>query len=280
MIRIASLAVFAALVALITASSAKAQLPVAPPPREVHSDGSRAPAPKPDTPAKGEDPAVVVDRIIKNSKDVGDRLEKTDTGTDTRKKQDKILSDIDALINQQENPPPPQSGQSQNKDQDNKPDKNNDPMKDMNPMHGDMPMDKNMGKGMNQGMPMGGMNNMPPMPMGGSQPPKGNGKNEPDKTGSKSDSKNTDQKPTGGQKEPKGNNPSGKGGGGAKVLPKMSLPFDDEVAKDVWGHLPYKLRQQMSQYYKDDVIPKYAELLRLYYSSLAEKNGNPMMPRK
>ena len=41
--------------------------------------------------------------------------------------------------------------------------------------------------------------------------------------------------------------------------------------KQVWGHLPEKLRQQMSQYYKEQFMPKYGDLLRQYYSSLAER---------
>jgi hypothetical protein len=106
MIRVSSLALLVATAALL-AESARGQLPVAPPPREIRPDGSRDPAPQAEPPAKPEDPSAVVDRIIKNSKDVGDKLAKTDTGTGTRKTQGKILSDIDSLINRQENPPPP-----------------------------------------------------------------------------------------------------------------------------------------------------------------------------
>jgi hypothetical protein len=285
MIRIASLALFTAAAALLAADSARAQLPVAPAPREVRPDGSRDPAPKAEAPAKAEDPAAVVDRIIKNSKDVGDRLEKTDTGTDTQKKQAKVLADIDTLLNQQENPPPPQPDQNKDKDdkQDDKKDmkdpKNDMNMKDMPPPKGDMPMDKKdmgMGKGMDQGMPMGGTNDQQPMPMGRKPrmgDPMGGDKKEPNKP----DQAKNDKKPAG-QKDPKDpKNSSGMAGGmpGGKPPPKASLPFDDDVAKDVWGHLPDKLRRQMTQYYREDVMPKYAELLRLYYSSLAEKAANP-----
>jgi len=181
MIRVTSLVVFVAAVAILVGGPARAQLPVAPQPREVRPDGSRDPAPKAETPAKAEDPAAVVDRIIKNSKDVGDRLKKEDAGTDTRKTQDKILSDIDALINRQEDPPPPNPDDNKYKDK-NK-DMSKDPMMDKDPMMkmgdtpmdkkggmpppkmGDMPMDKGMGMG-KDGMPMPGMGD--PMPMGGS----------------------------------------------------------------------------------------------------------------
>jgi hypothetical protein len=293
MIRVASLSVFVAAVAGLAGGPARAQLPVAPPPREVRTDGTRDPAPPPEAPAKAEDPAAVVDRIIKNSKDVGDKLAKTDTGTDTRKKQDKILSDINALINRQEDPPPPKPD---DKDKNKDPMMDKDPMTDKDPMKkpdmpppktGDMPMDKGMGTGKDD-MPMAGMND-PPMPMGGSgrKPrmgdPMGGDKKEPDKADPKPGPMGTEKKPGGGDKEPKDpKNPSGFAGGnpGGKPPPKASLPFDEDVAKDVWGHLPDKLRQQMTQYYKEDVMPKYAELLRLYYSSLSEKGGPSVPPKK
>ena len=293
--RTLSLALFVAAVAALAAESARAQLPVAPAPREIRPDGTRDPAPKPESPAKAEDPAVVVDRIIKNSKDVGDRLEKKDAGTDTRTKQEKILSDIDALINRQEDPPPPNP--DQNKDKDNK-DKN--PM-DMNPMPmmnpgmpppkmGDMPMDKTgMGMPMDKmGMGgMGGMNDPQPMPMGNARRPRMNdpmaGEPKKDQGDPKPDPGKPDNK-NGGKPDPK--DPKNQGGntggmpGGKLPPPRGGLPFDEDVAKDVWGHLPDKLRQQMTQYYKEDVMPKYAELLRLYYSSLSEKGGTPAMPKK
>ena len=83
----------------------------------------------------------------------------------------------------------------------------------------------------------------------------------------------------GGKADPKNKGGAAGGDPGGKPPPKASLPFDDDVAKDVWGHLPDKLRRQMTQYYKEDVMPKYAELLRLYYSSLSE-GAPPVMPRK
>jgi hypothetical protein len=49
------------------------------------------------------------------------------------------------------------------------------------------------------------------------------------------------------------------------------LPTEDDVIKDPWGHLPEKLRQQATQYYKQEIMPRYAELLKRYYSSMGEK---------
>ena len=52
---------------------------------------------------------------------------------------------------------------------------------------------------------------------------------------------------------------------------KPILPLEADVVKQVWGHLPDKLRQQATQYYQEEFMPRYAELLKQYYSSLSEK---------
>lgn len=264
-----------------TAAAAR-QLPVAPPPREVRADGTRDPAPGP---GRQENPLEVVERIIKNSKDVGEKLSQSDTGTDTRKVQEKILKDIDALLNPDDTPP--MSGQNQDKNDKNEDQqKNKDNKSDSNDKKSDpMPM----GKGMNDSPKksdapptdgMGGMGGMDqqPMPVGGEQPrerrprmggdqkqdaqpmgaePKGPPKTEPPKGGTPKDPKNTG----GGTPDPKGGKPD----------PSPLLPFEAEVVKDVWGHLPDKLRQQATQFYREEFTARYSELLKMYYSSLAEK---------
>ena len=48
-----------------------------------------------------------------------------------------------------------------------------------------------------------------------------------------------------------------------------------DVVKDVWGHLPESLRQEVDHYYRDRFMPRYRELLQQYYSRLAEKNRRP-----
>ena len=270
MTRAASLAFLVAAAAALAQSPARAGLPVAPMPREVRPDGTRDPVPPPE---KAEDPAAVVERIIKNSKDVGDKLAKTDPGAETRKTQDNILKDIDALINRQEQPPPPQSGQDKNQNQDNKNDKDNK-VKQNDPKNDKGDMNKQ------NGMPMGGMDEQP---KGGRRPrmgePNGQGQQQPDSQPDPAPKEKQGGDPKEGQasKNPTGGTPGGKAGKGE---PRPMLPFEEDVAKDVWGHLPDRLRRQMSQYYKEDVMPKYSELLRLYYSSLSDKTTSPAMPRK
>ena len=45
----------------------------------------------------------------------------------------------------------------------------------------------------------------------------------------------------------------------------------EELYKDVWGHLPESLRQDMNQYAREQFMPKYGDLLKQYYATIAEK---------
>src|SRR5262249_34126057 len=56
------------------------------------------------------------------------------------------------------------------------------------------------------------------------------------------------------------------------LRPAMPLRITDTY-KDAWGHLPEKVRQEMDLYFRDQFMPRYSELLRQYYSSLAERNS-------
>jgi hypothetical protein len=56
------------------------------------------------------------------------------------------------------------------------------------------------------------------------------------------------------------------------------LPLADVVAKEVWGHLPERLRLQMTQHYREEFMPRYAGLLRQYYAALAGGAAGPPAP--
>ena len=45
----------------------------------------------------------------------------------------------------------------------------------------------------------------------------------------------------------------------------------EELEKDVWGHLPPALRKQLLNVYSDKFLPKYEDLVRRYYETLAER---------
>lgn len=285
---------FAVLAAGVVSAS-RADVPVAPPPREIRPDGTRDPAPAPEAAPK-EDPLAIVERIIKNSKDVGDKLATSDTGTGTRDKQNKILKDIDALLNQDD--PPPKSDMNM-MDMKDTPDVMKDMMKDgmggmsdmkdmkdkQDGMGGMKDMKDGMGGGMQDKKMGGGTGGMEQEPAGGTddrpkdrRPRQGGDRKQeaqPKDPGKGAGGMNDKQQPMGGAqpkqppKSPAGGKlPDPKDG---KAPPSPLLPNDDDAAREAWGHLPDKLRQQAAQYYKQEFMPRYAELLKLYYSSLAEK---------
>ena len=64
---------------------------------------------------------------------------------------------------------------------------------------------------------------------------------------------------------------SGSGENGvARSLPV--LPREESLARDFWGHLPDAPRQQMMQFYREQYLTRYKDLLADYYRSLAEKD--------
>jgi hypothetical protein len=44
-----------------------------------------------------------------------------------------------------------------------------------------------------------------------------------------------------------------------------------DLYKDVWGHLPETMRQEMDQYSREQFMAKYGDLLKQYYATIAEK---------
>lgn len=305
-------------IAVVTTSTvtgaAQADLPVAPPPREVRPDGTRAPLPAPDT-GPDEDPLHIVRRIIANSHAVGDKLARTETGTDTQRTQQAILRDIDKLLDRKDPPPPDPSSDSSDK-----PDPNNggDPKTDPKDGPGNRPPEGPKPDAADQPEPRGGTK--PPdsaagPPGNGPTPGKdrgsGTGKGNPTpqatddgedrdqprprrpRTGHEQGRRpdapepprpSGDPTPVGGQPRPQGQPAQGAqprdplGGRTpdprplAKSPPARSLlPAEADLLREVWGHLPDKLRQQATQYYQQEFLPRYAELLKQYYSTLSEK---------
>jgi hypothetical protein len=278
------------LAAFITASTGLTIASVIPIVPRIPSEVAKRLVPSPGPPAEPEDPGLIADRILQNTKDAADRLKENDTGTDTRQKQDQTLKDIDALLKQAENPPPMGGGGSGDKSDEKQ--KSQD-MGGGGQGGGGTPMGGGGKKGSGQqakgggsGTKSGGTSGTKSPSWrerrqqeqqarsGGKEKGMGDPQNLPDPTGS---GKRADVQP-GGQKEQPGGAGAAAGGndrGGRAGKSPPTLPVDETIAKQVWGHLPEKLRQQMSQYYKEQFMPKYDDLLRQYYSSLAEREKMP-----
>ncbi len=248
---------------LTALSSALAFGVIAPPvPRLTEWKVPDAPKQEPATPGVPEDPATILERVTQNAKAVGDRLKDQDTGDDTRKKQDQVLKDIDALLKQNENPPLSGGGGGGASDMPPPMGGGNSGMKPMGGMGGGsgQPMPMGGGKGGGQRLKRGGAGQPMPMPTGGMKEPMmqpgggmGTGMKEPMPMG-----------------EPKG--PGSNSGTNKTNQAPPTLPNEDPFTKQVWGHLPEKLRQQASQYYREQYMPKYQEMLKQYYSNLAERD--------
>jgi hypothetical protein len=286
---------FAALVALSLAAAGGAQdapKPPAPKADEKKAEPKKA-EPRDEKPADGDEVDVqkTVERIAENAQKAGDRLKDKDPGEDTRKIQQEIIKDIDALLKKAQQPPPmppdmppPMS------------DMMPPPKSDMPPPKSDMPPPKN-GSGMpppKSGMPMGGGAGSPQSKAGNSG-------------GGGSSNGRADRRPRK-ERRPRGDSPMGMGDpmanagqGGMQPMPATPQPKDgpkdkdekpggdgsgvkfgplspkrqnDKLAdlyKDVWGNLPDRMRQEMDLYYREQFMPRYSELLRQYYAALAEQ---------
>ncbi len=234
------------------AVAATATAGVIPPIPRIPGDALK-PAAKPDE-TGDDDPAKIAERIAKNTKEAGDKLADQDTGDGTRKTQEQILKDIDALLKKAQEPPPMGGGGGGMPP----------PMGGDQPMGGGQPKGEGQPKGGGQQQPKGGWRDRAQ----GGQP-----KQQPMGGADQQPAKDPNNQPMGAQGQPM--NPAGAtpGSGQARQLPAM--PLDDAITKQVWGHLPERLRQQMSQYYKEQFMPKYADMLRQYYSALAEREKAP-----
>ena len=100
---------FAALVALSLAAAGTAQ--DAPKPPAAKADEKKA-DPKDEKPPAGDEVDVqkTAERIAENAQKAGDRLKDKDPGADTRKIQQEIIKDIDALLKKAQQPPADAAG--------------------------------------------------------------------------------------------------------------------------------------------------------------------------
>lgn len=189
------------------------------------------------------DAAKLREKIAEDMQAAEKKLKDRDSGPDTQQAQDRALRNIDKLIDLANNPPPPPPQQP----------------------------------------PMGGS----PPPMGGDQQQQGGQPQSRPQSGQsrreqreqrrqqargKQPRPQTQTQSAGAQKggEQLGNNVGQPGSGGMKAAGQPEQITD--VVKDIWGHLPETLRQEMDHYYRDRFMPRYRDLLQEYYSRIAERD--------
>ena len=158
-------------------------------------------APKNKRDRKGEEEGGPLGQVIKEMRDVEERLGKPDTGEETRKKQTEIVKNLEQLIEQMKNAP-----------------------------------------SQAQGLKMIRQGNKP-----GQQP----GQQPGDQPGAQAN----------------GTPPS-------KPEKPKNPPIPTELAKSIWGQLPAQFRDEMGNVLNEHPLPTKADLIRLYYLSLGNKNSS------
>jgi hypothetical protein len=222
---------------------------IAPPPREVKAEDAPSKDGQPQPLPSEAELRELAERVVENAKSAGNRLADKDPGAETRRIQKDVVDDLDALIRRAQNPPPQDSSSKQDQSQD---------------------------------QPKGGPMNTPPKGQGGSAQRPSGGKSQPgmgrkdrraqrNRPNSPSPQQGAEPPATAKQddspKEPKKGAPAA-GAAMPQKGPTVKVP---DLYKDIWGHLPERLRQEMDMYYREQFMPRYQELLRQYYSSLAER---------
>lgn len=237
----------------MTVSAMSLTAGIAPPIPRVILPAKALPKPEVDiVPAEGDDVGSVANRIVKGTKAVGEKLSGQDTSEETRKDQKQVADDIDTLIKLLENPPPMNS-------------QNPPPPPPPMPNDGPPPPPKNKG----EGQPKSGEGNRPRRPR-----PQGGKPEKPENGPMPGDGQSQGAKPEGkpmpeGQPMPmSGAEPGDKKSGADAPM----LPLAETIAKDFWGHLPEQPRQKMMQFFREQYLSKYKDLLPQYYSAISEKD--------
>ena len=169
--------------------------------RELERITGKKEKPKNRRDRKGEEESGPLGQVIKEMRDVEERLGQPDTGEETRKKQQEIVKNLDALIEELKNAPSQSQGLKMVRD---------------------------------------GKKSGPPQPgQPGSQPGA--------QAKGASPTKPTDPK-------------------------KPQAPI--ELSKSIWGQLPAQFRDEMGNVLNEHPLPTRADLIRLYYLSLGNKNAN------
>jgi hypothetical protein len=192
------------------------------------------------------------EQIARDMESVEKRLKDKDAGDDTRNLQSQILSNIDKLLERLKNPPP-QSNESQ-------------------PMGGASPMNQP-----SQSQPQS-------QPSAGSQQQKSQSMTRRERREAR---RRQEQQARRGQ-QPMGrseqkaatsaNSPTREGNSvPTSRMPARTGPPETlaDVVKDIWGHLPDTMRQEVDQYYREQFMPRYRDLLQQYYLRLAETERRP-----
>ncbi len=211
-----------------------------------------------DEPPQGDDAQMdeteVLNRVGKNMRTSEDRLDHAELTDGTRQVQDDIVKDLDSLINKMQN-----GGDDQ--DQSDQQDQQGQQQNQQNKQQS--------GKQKQNGQVKIGMGQQKRSLKGQRQARASQGKKPGEKKQGQQQA-NAGQQQGGQNQQQAQQQPSPEGGGGGKSQGQAGKLA--EMYKDVWGHLPETMRAEMNAYSREQFMAKYNELIKQYYSTVAEKS--------
>lgn len=184
-----------------------------------------------------------VELILERMRSVQERLVKTTTDKETRQEQAQIVQEIDQLIEALKNqkPPPPQSSSSNSEN----------------------PPPPPMGSNPDENQPAQGT----PQPRPRNSQKQQGGKSEQKEKQQSQKQQQPGQTESVSDKARDSNSSTGK-----RPRSPEEEAARQRMAKDVWGHLPPGVRQELLNIFSEKYIPKYDDQVRRYYEALAEEN--------
>ena len=188
-----------------------------------------------------------INRLSKNFRTVEDKLQKKEPGDGTQKVQKDIIEDLDKLI-------------EQTKQQEEQ-------------MQKEQSQEKQQQQGQKQGQKSGQSKRQKMMQAQKNRQQRNRSAQRQPRPGQQQGQLSRQQ----GQPQQPGEDPQGNGNpmGEREGSRREAAPKVADLYKDIWGHLPETLRQEMTQYTREQFMPKYNELLKQYYATIAEKGRKP-----
>ncbi|HLW66069.1 MAG TPA: hypothetical protein VKS79_12230 [Gemmataceae bacterium] len=230
-------------------------------------------------PEQDGEEAKIFDRLTKNSKKAEEKIGKPDLGDETRQLEKDILKDIEELIKRMQQPP--QNSQTSDSSQSDSSSSSSSSDSSSSSSRGSSGSQSSSQPQGGQKSGASGLSRQEQREQRRQQQGKGSAGSKREKSnGGTSMAQNTGNPKAGSGKpmpmnsgnpmKPDNNSQANAGGPSSpKSLPSDSPPTG--MYKDVWGHLPEKMRQEMDAYFKERFMPRYSDLLKEYYSTISEQ---------
>ncbi len=196
-----------------------------------------------------------LEAAIETMRSAKDRLTDSDTGNETRALQTRAADDLEKILELLKQPPPPSQqsksqNQNQNQNQDQNPQQSRNQRQQQRQQQGRQQQSRQRQSG-RQSQRRQSQSKKPRGPQGQQQA----ASNQP--------------QPTPGERNDQANESDDRLDPAKKKAEEEARRRAD--ANDVWGHLPPNVREALQKSFNERYLPKYEELVRRYYESLAEK---------